>query len=310
MRVSTAGLKILVLRGGALGDLILTLPVLDALRTENRRSFIELWGIQPQVGLVESADRIDRLDSLEFAPLFVPGPLPFALQRRVGAFDLAVSFLSDPEEVVAGHLASAGIRRVIKAAPIRQPGVHAVYQLASVLETLGLRLRAPVPRLEIARDQSREAALGFHLGSGSLQKNWPFDRWSDFAQRIAPRFERLILMGGEADEERTRKFQRGWRGSALEVMRQSSLPELARALGECAVFVGHDTGLSHLAAAVQTPTVALFGPTDPGIWRPLGDHVKVIRSVNGRMDNISVAAVLEAVGQPGDFSGARERDGK
>jgi heptosyltransferase-2 len=72
-----------------------------------------------------------------------------------------------------------------------------------------------------------------------------------------------------------------------------NLRDLVGALSRCTVFVGHDTGVTHLAAAVKTPTVALFGPTDPDVWRPLGDHVEIIRGEGGRIDAISVATVVE-----------------
>jgi heptosyltransferase III len=121
------------------------------------------------------------------------------------------------------------------------------------------------------------------------------ERWIEFGQRITPAFGSLLLIGGEADQEILDKIQLQWRGLPMKMMIQKGLPELASALGECTAFVGHDTGITHLAAAVQTPTVALFGPTDPEIWRPLGDHVKVIRGAEERMDTISVMSVVEAV---------------
>jgi heptosyltransferase-3 len=288
------GLKILLLRGGALGDLLLTLPVLDAIRSEFPQSFIEVWGIHPQAGLLQSVDRVDRLDALDVAPLFISNPIAPVLQRRLREFDLAVSFLFDPDGVVAENLASAGVRRVVKCSPIMRAGVHAVHQLATVLEPLGVELRDPVPRLKIDRNRDEKSILGFHPGSGSRAKNWPLERWSEFVETIAPRFERLLLIGGEADGEVVRAFQPRRCAPGFEAMIRASLWDLARALSRCAVFVGHDTGVTHLAAAVKTPTVALFGPTDPGVWRPLGDHVEIIRGEGGRMDAISVATVLNA----------------
>ncbi len=286
-------MKILLLRGGALGDLLLTLPVLDAIREEFPQSFIEMWGIHPQAALAQSADRIARLDALDVAPLFISGPIGPALQGRLREFDLAVSFLSDPDGVVAENLTSAGVKRLIKCSPIMRPGVHAVYQLAAVLEPLGAKLRDPVPRLKIDRIQDQKSLLGFHPGSGSLAKNWPLERWSEFLETIGPRFEKLMLIGGEADREIVRAFQPRCCEPAFERMICPNLWDLASALSRCTVFVGHDTGVTHLAAAVNTPTIALFGPTDPVIWRPLGDHVKIIRGEGSRMDAISTATVVE-----------------
>jgi heptosyltransferase-3 len=293
--INIRGLKILVLRGGALGDLILTLPVLDEIRSSFPESFIEVWGIQPQAGLIQSVDRVDRLDALEVAPLFVAEPIPPVLRGRLREFDLAISFLGDPGGVVAKNLASAGVRRVITGWPAKKPTIHAVYQLASVLEPLGLNLRDPVPRLTIVRSQSEKPLLGFHPGSGCCAKNWPLECWNEFLRRIGSKFERLLLIGGEADDEVVHAMQLSWKGPAFETAIRRNLWELAQMLGRCSIFIGHDTGVTHLAAAVQTPTVALFGPTSPDVWRPLGEHVKVIWSREERMDAIGVGTVVDAV---------------
>jgi len=293
--ISVRGLKILILRGGALGDLLLTLPVLDEIRLNFPQAFIEVWGIRPQVDLLQAVDRVDRLDARDLAPMFVAEPIPPILRGRLREFDLAVSFLSDPDGVVARNLTFAGVQRVIRGSPTMQPGMHAVYQLASVLEPLGLALRDPVPRLKIARDHIQKPLLGFHPGSGSQAKNWPLGHWIDFIEKIASRFEGLLLIGGEVDDEVIRAFRLRWRGPPFESVVRRNLWDLARALARCTIFVGHDTGVAHLAAAVQTPTLALFGPTNPDIWCPLGSHVKTVRSAEGRMDAISVTTVLEAV---------------
>src|SRR6516225_244092 len=304
--ISVRGLKILILRGGALGDLLLTLPVLDEIRLNFPQAFIEVWGIRPQVDLLQAVDRVDRLDARDLAPMFVAEPIPPILRGRLREFDLAVSFLSDPDGVVARNLTFAGVQRVIRGSPTMQPGMHAVYQLASVLEPLGLALRDPVPRLKIARDHIQKPLLGFHPGSGSQAKNWPLGHWIDFIEKIASRFEGLLLIGGEADDEVIRAFRLRWRGPPFESVVRQNLRDLMRALTRCTIFVGHDTGVTHLAAAVQTPTVALFGPTNPDVWRPLGEHVKVIQSQEGRMDAISVTTVMEAVDALGSFEkGAR-----
>ncbi len=113
------GLKILILRAGALGDLLLTLPVLDEIRSNLPQSFIEVWGVQPQASLIQSADRVDRLDALDVAPLFIAEPVPPVLRGRLREFDLAISFLADPGGVVAQNLVSAGVQRAIKATPAK-----------------------------------------------------------------------------------------------------------------------------------------------------------------------------------------------
>jgi len=290
-------LRILVLRGGALGDLILTLPLLREIRNSYRDAATELWGIFPQAKLATPAfvDRVERLDAAELAPLFVNGQMPQIVRSRLETFDLAFSFLSDPDKIIAQNLATAGVKRVIEGSCRVRPGVHAVYQLAAVLDHLGLSLHDPVPTLPVGSNPNHSSCLGFHLGSGSGMKNWPIDCWIELIERLDGLFNDFLLVGGEADNELVRKFCSRCRIRRLQTLLNANLSDLSRVLHKCRLFIGHDTGVTHLAAAVGTATVALFGATDPAVWAPLGEHVRVVRSPDGLMESIEVAAVAATV---------------
>ena len=67
------------------------------------------------------------------------------------------------------------------------------------------------------------------------------------------------------------------------VGRNLPLPTLAALLARCAAYFGHDTGISHIAAAAGTPSTLLFGPTDPATWAPQGAHVRVISAAGGNL---------------------------
>ena len=285
------GLNILVLRGGALGDLILTLPVLGEIRKSYPDANVVLLGIFPQARLAapEFVDRVERLDAPDWSPLFVDGPLPQFVRNRLDGFDLAVCFLSDPDAVMARNLAAAGVKQVVASSNRIRSDVHAVFQLAEVLGQLGLTLRDPVPKLAVGSQLARSSRLGFHLGSGSPQKNWPIDHWIELTQRLDGFFGDFLLLGGEADDKVVREFRARSSLQRLGTLLNASLADLCEALCGCTVFVGHDTGVTHLAAAVGTPTVALFGPTNPKVWAPLGQHVSVVWSTDGLMQSIPVA---------------------
>jgi heptosyltransferase-3 len=288
-------LNILVLRGGALGDLVLTLPVLGEIRKNNPDANVVLLGIFPQAGLAMPAfvDRVERLDALAWTPLFVDGPLPQVLRNRLDGFDLAVCFLSDPDAVMARNLAVAGVKQVVASSIRIRSDVHAVFQLAEVLGPLGLTLHDPVPKLAVRAQLARSSRLGFHLGSGSPQKNWPIDHWIELTERLDSFFGDFLLIGGEADDKVVCEFRARSSLQRLGTLLKATLADLREALYGCTVFVGHDTGVTHLAAAVGTPTVALFGPTNPKVWAPLGQHVSVICGTDGLMQSIPVAEVAE-----------------
>lgn len=292
-------MKILILRGGALGDLIITLPVLREIRRFFPDAVLELLGIFPhaQLAVPEFVDRVERLDALKLVPLFFDPLQPSGLRSEFEEFDLAISFMPDPESTISRSLAAAGVKRVITFSNRIRSGVHAVFQLSEVLTPLGLSLRDPVPRLVVGPKPDRSSRLGLHVGSGSPKKNWPIDSWIELTQRLDGVFADFLLVGGEADKKVIYEFCSRCNIRRLKTLLNADLADLCQALNSCEIFVGHDTGVTHLAAAVGTPTVALFGPTDADVWAPLGDHVRVVRSADGSMESISVTEVLAAFGK-------------
>jgi len=299
-------LKILVLRGGALGDLILTLPALRQIRRAYPDAYIELRGVLPQAKLAtpEYVDRVERVDAAELAPLFLEEELPHSLRDRLNRFDLAVSFFADTSSVITRNLRQTGVRAVVGGPKRSLAETHAVYYLASVLEPLRLTLSDPVPTLAVGPRPSRAARLAFHPGSGSPRKNWPVARWVELIRQCESIFKDFLLIGGEADEDVVRAFLAHSDCRRLKTLLGADVVELSGALNVCTAFAGHDTGVSHLAAAVGTPTVALFGPTNPNVWAPLGSHVQVIRAPDGTMESIPVGDVVAALSD--DSSAARE----
>ncbi len=264
---------------------------------------IVLLGIFPQARLAvpQFVDRVERLDAQELVPLFVDGPLPKVVRDRLAGFDLVISFLFDPDSLIQRNLSAAGAKWVLVPPSRMQPEVHTVFHLGEVLLPLGLTLRDPVVRFSLGPKLCRPPRLGFHIGSGSSQKNWPIDRWIELIQRLESSFSDFLLLGGEADEKVVREFCARWGNRRLTTLLNANLADLTQALNECTVFVGHDTGVTHLAAAVGTPTVALFGPTNAVVWAPLGAHVTVIQSPDGLMRSLPVAEAAEACRRMGEM---------
>ena len=145
---------------------------------------------------------------------------------------------------------------------------------------------------------SRQAAIAIHPGSGSAAKNWPDERWRELMARLdAP----ILLVLGEAERARWTAPMLAPLSSPPHHHREMAdclpLPELAAALRRCRLFLGHDSGVSHLAAAVGRPGVLLFGPTDPAMWAPPGPGMRVIRR-GTTLTDISVQDVLDALACP------------
>ncbi len=108
---------------------------------------------------------------------------------------------------------------------------------------------------------------------------------------------RLLLVGGEADDGPLATVRAALRPANALLAQNLPLPHLAAVLQRCRLFLGHDSGISHLAAAVGTPCVLLFGPTDPAVWAPPNPAVKIVTAPRGDLRELSPATVEQAVSE-------------
>ncbi|MCE9615718.1 MAG: glycosyltransferase family 9 protein [Lentisphaerae bacterium] len=305
--------RLLVLRGGAVGDFVLTLPALSALRAHGLRADIELV-TYPRTGRLALAgglaDRVRSLDDAAVAALFSPGAdLAPPLRAVLAACDLAVSFLHDPGAVVRSQLQAGGVARVLAVAPpMAGPAPagagHAADDLAAPLCDLGVAVTLPaVPRLNlppalIAAGRALLPGRGrpvvtLHPGSGSCTKNWPLERFLALADRLAGELDLCpVMVLGEAERLQREALTRA--GCRHPLLPACDLAALAGVLASVRAHVGNDSGVTHLAASVGVPVVALFGPTDPARWGPRGDGVRVLQSAEG-LAGLAVEMVFDVV---------------
>ena len=300
-----ATLRFLVFRGGALGDILLTLPVLRTLRDKDTSAFVELVAPFPAALLAQygGAHSVCDLSSTAFLSLFAEeASLDGALRERLRKADCVISYLSDPKRTLRAKIESCGCRFISGPFRLDEQRLPAPVQLAQPLGELGLVVVDPAPRLFLKRQFLSGTRAFFHVGSGSSAKNWPAPYWSTLAAKLEQQFDELLLVSGEADEVSTAEFLRTYRGSKLKVRSNLSILDLAQELATADLFIGHDTGVTHLAAALSVPTISLFGPTDSMIWCPLGENVTMVASEDGLMASIAVERVWDAVervlGQP------------
>ncbi len=302
-----------VLRSGALGDFVLTLPVLSALRAGAPGGRVVYVGRDAfgELALTSGlADRVISEDTPEVVALHSDASeAGRAFARAAGPVDLAVSFLGSAD--VARNLAGAGAAEVLvcRAKPAPGSSSHAADHLASVLRG---RLDVPcpaVPRIEVPRPEreSARAVLGeaglppggylvIHPGSGSPAKNWPVGNWCELARLAVERTGlAAVVTLGPAELEHDPSGAARIRAAADAALECPPLPTLAAVLAGSAAYVGNDSGVSHLAAACGAPTVAVFGPTDPALWAPRGERVRVLRDASGDLGRVDVASVLGAL---------------
>jgi len=295
--------KILVVRGGAIGDFILTLPALAALRGQFPQSWLEVLGYPHIVPLAIEGGLVNAVRSIEaraLAGFFARhGELDPDLIDYFSEFDLIVSYLYDPDEIFQENVAKCITGQFIAGPhrPDEDTGVHAAKVFLQPLERLAIFEADPVPRLALAAPVRPSAQLALHPGSGSESKNWPEAKWHEFIGRLLEETPFSFLMvGGEAEGDRLQRLARELPGSRITLAQSLPLPELARRLEGCVAFVGHDSGISHLAAALGLPGVLLWGETAEEIWRPPSEKMLLIRGPTG-LASLEVARVIEALQQ-------------
>jgi len=298
--------SILVIRGGAIGDFILTLPALRLLREGFPGCRIEIVGYRHICRVAEGRYYAEAVRSIEYAPMagfFNPrSGLDAALSDYFAGFGQVVSYLFDPDGFFEGNLRRCGVKNLISGDPRITGGQHAARQLARPLESLALFLEDEAARIfPSAEDRAAAEELlrglsgplvAIHPGSGSEKKNWPFPAWKELIAVIARSEAALLVVSGESDSGRTEELKREFSGR-LVFLESLPLSTLGAVLARCAFFIGHDSGISHLAAAAGAESLLLFGPTDPAVWAPGNPGVNVLRSPGGIMQNLSVGEVLE-----------------
>lgn len=237
-------------------------------------------------------------DRAEAAPLFGGGTPSPALASALRAHDRAIAYTRNP--ALATSLAGF-ISHVVAHDPEPAPGSgHASRWLARPVESLGLSAAELPPSYKSGPDEALSAAelrarlpdrfLAVHPGSGSAAKNWPVERFSALVDVMAAG-EPWLLVEGPADDASAAHLRMlpgavvasGW-----------PLRALGAVLGCAGLYVGNDSGVTHLAAAWGAPTLALFGPTDPAVWGPLGERTTSLHSRDGRMESLGLAEVVAA----------------
>src|SRR5207244_968549 len=312
--------RILVIRGGAIGDFILTLPALKALREAYPDAHIEILGYKHIAVLAENRFYAQAVRSIEYGPLasfFAKNSeLPTELAGYFATFDLIISYLYDPDQIFENKVRRCGVENLrCGPAKIVEKSGHAARQLARPIQELGIRVSDLTEKIFLF-DEDRQFAREFlqtlsqpivaiHPGSGGKEKNWPSQNWIELfsrndhfsgAEDEPGTGERpsLIVVSGEADTAQTAQLEHDWKDRDVRFAKNLPLPHLAAVL-EHTIFVGHDSGISHLAAAAGANCILLFGPTDPNVWAPRNENVRVLQAQSGSLNDLDIAQLRAAV---------------
>jgi heptosyltransferase-3 len=295
----------LVVRGGAIGDFVLTLPAIRALRDVFPEAELDILANRQIAPIALDAAQIAELAFLD-DPAFARF---FAAERGANGdyfkrYDFVISYLHDPEKIFEANVRASGVDHFLAGPAKIGAGSHATEQLVQPLRELGIQITDFAPRLKIgarARQQAQGRLgapflIAIHPGSGSARKNWPIANWICLISDLLDRGIQITLVGGEADREQIAALRDKFRKNALSFAIDWPLRHLAALVADT-IFIGHDSGISHLAAASGARSLLLFGPTDPGIWAPRNDNARVLLAPDGDLNQLSTARVSEAIDQ-------------
>ncbi len=293
----------LIYHSGALGDFITVWPALECRRELVPAGRTVLLSRAPHGRLAKAAGLVDDwwdIEEASWISLYRDNPqeaIPAAQRLKGIRSALVFAFRSSP---LLPHLIHAGCQNLVQQDPFPEERCSAVgYHLrlfppSSRPEDPFARLKALALGAVPPPDPSGRQEALIHPGSGSPNKNWPLDRFIEVAGRLKQEgFPVRWILGPAEDLELPGPCLTG-----------ADLQTLAGELARGALYLGNDSGVSHLAAAVGCPTVVIFGPTDPVVWAPVGDRVTVVtaRTVSPQlpfeptpMEAVELSAVWAAV---------------
>ena len=258
----------LLIRPGAIGDCILALPALEWLKAE----YTEVWVPSAVVPLIRFPDRVRSIASTGL-DLLELGRDDTGIVETLRGFDSIVSWYGSNRPEFRACVEGRGLPfRFLAALPPDESRMHAADFFLGQVGGTG----AAIPRIEAPPVFERDFAA-IHPFSGSPRKNWPLERFQELASGLSMP---VRWCAGPEDPPLP---------NAVHI---DNLYDLAQWLASARLYIGNDSGITHLAAAVGAAVVAIFGPTDPAIWAPRGPRVEIVR---GPLDSLSTRDVLAAV---------------
>lgn len=326
--------KALFFKPGAIGDLLHTFPALKALRKKFPAAHVTVVVSPGLDTLVQGTPVADRVQLFDKAMLkrSLKAFVEYGLRLRHEHYDLFIDMQPSLRSMVLRRL--SGARQVLVYRKQRKPGagerrLHAAENFLETLRPLGIGSSVDSIELEVAPgilthidsflkarnivDGRPLIALNCSVGAARPARNWFPERFALLADRlIDERHAQVIFVGGDEDRELVRRVLADMKNEAVSAAGELSITESAALLARCRCLVSADTGPLHLATAVQTPVVGLYGSTDPRRTGPIGrGHEVIIKGLScipcgekhcplgtrACMADITVDEVFNAVGR-------------
>ncbi|HEY4034392.1 MAG TPA: glycosyltransferase family 9 protein [Ktedonobacteraceae bacterium] len=306
-------MHILIIRPGAIGDTLLTFPVIQALKAQYHNPHVTFVGNRAVLPLILAygiADEVFDYQDVRWAKLFLDTKDKVVQDEVLQRSELAICWLRDPEGVVERNLLAAGVKRVV-VAPGRPTDGERIHIVTYLARTIGLSWHEhtwhdylPLQQRQTIEQSSEYSStslpskqpdcIALHPGSGGAHKCWPVKHFAAVIQALWQHNVAVLLLAGPVEQERLTELLRLLptppNPNLLRTLVDAPLLDVAHQLQHSQRYLGNDSGLTHLAALLGMPTIALFGPSDPLIWQPIGPSVTVL--YEPILENLRVETVL------------------
>ncbi|MGW8186476.1 MAG: glycosyltransferase family 9 protein [Desulfobacterales bacterium] len=280
--------QLLIIHQGALGDFIVTFPILKALRTAIpcidgicRSSFGRL-----AVGL-GVLDASYPLESARLASLYTDRIDPEVVTLMSTYHSILLFSFSEFLERSVSRINGLRVFRILPW-PAESQKNHVTEFLARQVRNCDLLGKEARRRFSQALFLLKSGASGkprsgvraiISPGAGSVKKRWPLERFMMVATELKKRGLQPSILMGPAEVDLEAVLQHSPR-SQPQIVKTQTFQELITVLESAVIYIGNDSGVSHLAAFLSVPTLVIFGPSDADRWRPFGDHVRVVKAAS------------------------------
>jgi predicted lipopolysaccharide heptosyltransferase III len=301
--------RILVIKLRYLGDVLLSTPVVASLRAVFPGAFLSMLVNPGTEAMVVANPHLDEVVALERSAS-AARQLRFALMLRRRHFDVVIDLTDGDRAAILSRVTGAAIRvgfnreglwrgrLYTHVVPLQQQPIPILRQNLMALDTLGIPVVESTPLLRVrpADEATAGAALdemsigpgepfvAVHPGARWWFKSWPSERFAGLIDYMQEKLGiKVVLLGGNQDREIAEAILEQLGSARRSLVGRLGVLELAALLRRATLFVGNDNGPMHIAAAMGTPVVGLFGPSDPRVWGPAGQgHAVLYKGIDCR----------------------------
>lgn len=309
--------KILIIKLCCIGDILFTTPSIRALRKGFPEAHLAYLVGSWSKEIIEDNPNLDEIivyDSPQHSSIRWRSyirTLKCLQKLRRGKFDLVVIFHRTPFSSFFAFLAGipyrigfdyAGRGRFLTQRVLFDSGKHEVDRYLDVVYSLGIKSAGKATEMKVMPEEksyawnilrdngvkAEDEVIGVLAGGGKnpgasmLTKRWSPQKFSQLADRMIEKYKvKIVFIGGSGDEDVVKEVMSGMRNNSINLVGRTNFKQLAAVLKRCELFIGGDSGPLHIAAAVGTPTIGIFGPSDPKLVAPRGkNHLTIWKNVS------------------------------